>query len=744
MNKYLLLILLALATLSFRKPSGYRVTGSIRGGIEGMKIYLRYAGTRDNKLVDSAILHRGHFTFSGKLSSPRLCTILFKDTARTDRWGQDRLINVFMENTDITVQAPYDSLAKEIDLYGFNSSGIVSAVNVKGSASHDFYLRYHAQAAPMDKEKDELFDRYIRYLNPEKGETQQPRTVGMKLCRRMDVVDSIGKAQTLQFIRNNPTNEVTAYIALETLRSSKITTTDIDWLMTQFAEAKEKGAITQQFLAEAPNVKRTAVGSTLVDFTMKDTTGKAYPLSQFIGKGKYVLLECWASWCHPCRADIPHLKEDYAAYHPYGFEVISVSLDEKKDNWTKALDQEKMPWLQLSDLEAFQGALPTSYHINGIPACLFFDPQGKLVTRNMRGSWMDNWLLSLYGDHFSDQARDPVHVTAEMADLAAMDSAQVYIHYHKDTIPATDTVIARKGKFSWQADLSEPQRVFMMLPNRYWEFFAGNGENIRISADTNAQELHVEGSKVQAEWDAYSATLKDLTDQEEALYPKWGKGTKDEQAALERQLTDLRMQRRARANTYIAGHPASPVSTTLVSDRAQMGEYEDVKKIYEQLAPSARQTAAGRMIAARLILLHRSALGQPILDFTQNDVKGKPVRFSAFKGKYVLVDFWASWCGPCRAENPNVLKAYNAYKNKNFTVIGISLDDNGGKWKKAISDDHMPWTELSDLKGWRNELAAWYGIQGIPSNLLVGPDGKIIAKDLRGAALHEKLAALLN
>jgi peroxiredoxin len=282
-----------------------------------------------------------------------------------------------------------------------------------------------------------------------------------------------------------------------------------------------------------------------------------------------------------------------------------------------------------------------------------------------------------------------------------------------------------------------------MFSHRYVPFFAESG-NIKITGTADLKKTEIKGSKTQDESEAYDKSLKDLTDQEEPLYQKYGKVSKEEQIALEAKLNDLRMQKRARAGAYIAAHPASAFSISLVADRASMGEYKDVAAIYEKLDPSALQTAEGRKIAQRLTVLQKSALGEQILDFTQNDTEGKAVQFSAFKGKYVLVDFWASWCGPCRGENPNVLKAYNEYKDKNFTVVGISLDDKAENWKKAIKEDNMPWTELSDLKGWKNELATYYGIQGIPSNLLVAPDGKIVAKDLRGEALHAKLAELLN
>ena len=111
---------------------------------------------------------------------------------------------------------------------------------------------------------------------------------------------------------------------------------------------------------------------------------------------------------------------------------------------------------------------------------------------------------------------------------------------------------------------------------------------------------------------------------------------------------------------------------------------------------------------------------------------GRPVRLSSFRGKYVLLDFWASWCGPCRQESPNLVKAYNQFKNKNFTIIGISLDRQGGafNWMNAIKDDHLHWTQLSDLKFWNNAVAQLYFVQAIPKNFLIDPNGKIIAQDL--------------
>ncbi|WP_295122611.1 TlpA disulfide reductase family protein [uncultured Chitinophaga sp.] len=197
---------------------------------------------------------------------------------------------------------------------------------------------------------------------------------------------------------------------------------------------------------------------------------------------------------------------------------------------------------------------------------------------------------------------------------------------------------------------------------------------------------------------------------------------------------------------WIDKHKGSPLSAFVLSFYLRYRDMEKLEARYKELEPSAKKNAVAKKMQHSIDAAKATAIGKLAPEFTQNDTLGKPVALKDLRGKYVLIDFWASWCVPCRHENPAVVKAFNEYKDKNFTVLGVSLDrpDDKDKWIKAIHDDGLTWTHVSDLNWWDNAVSRLYDIRSIPANYLLDPEGKIVAKNLRGEDLEKKLAEVLK
>ena len=312
-----------------------------------------------------------------------------------------------------------------------------------------------------------------------------------------------------------------------------------------------------------------------------------------------------------------------------------------------------------------------------------------------------------------------------------------------------DSAVVTAGAFTFEGRQDEVVNRYITYTPKEGrgprvDFFLENG-NITVAMGENAS---VTGTPNNDIYQAYKTEAAALNKEMRALYEQTkAEGVTEEQKAeiekqyeeLDAKLTDLTFQ-------TIDANITNPVGIHLWPGNSYSMELEQLQALAAKVPAEYQSNERIAKLLSRIEILAKTAVGQKFTDFTLPDPEGNPMKLSDIiaKNKYTLIDFWASWCGPCRREMPNVVAAYKEYNKKGFGIVGVSLDSDAEAWKKAIKDMDMTWDHMSDVKGWQCEGAALYGVNSIPATVLVAQDGTIIARNLRGEAIKEKLAELLK
>jgi len=335
--------------------------------------------------------------------------------------------------------------------------------------------------------------------------------------------------------------------------------------------------------------------------------------------------------------------------------------------------------------------------------------------------------------------------------------AKLFLVYNR---MIADSAVLNNGAFAFNGSVSQPIEAYLTLnktgndftDDNYVKFYLETGGIIHVVSSDTLAKAKITGTKNNNDNEKYNILMAPIERRDGELETR-DTSASDEQKKSPQFLKELELankalenERKAANKKFIIENPSSLVSLDALYSFANYSDYNEVSSLFDKLSPEVKNSSGGKAYAQTIEKMHNVGVGSIAPDFTLPDTANKVVTLSSFRGKYLLLDFWASWCPICRESAPGVLKAYNSYRNKDFNILSVSLDKPGDrqKWLQAIHHDGLLWTQVSDLKFWQSPIVGLYKLTALPQNFLIDPNGKIVARDLDSEELSAKLAEIFG
>ena len=346
------------------------------------------------------------------------------------------------------------------------------------------------------------------------------------------------------------------------------------------------------------------------------------------------------------------------------------------------------------------------------------------------------------------QSKTEYTINGEVTDSSFEGQQVTLVEDVNNDMVAVDSTIVTNGKFTFKGETESPALRFISLDRSRTLIMLEPGK-INVKHDT---DFEVSGTPINDAFNTFNSKQNELNEEMMSISNEYrnaeadGTLTEELTAELVTKINDARDKGKSLLVDFIEANIKNELGEYMFKTSAGMFEVEDQKRILDMTSEDYKADKTVQRIIARIEAVENVAIGKDFVDITMENPEGETISLSDYagKGEYVFIDFWAAWCGPCINEMPNVVEAYKKYKGKGLEIVGVSLDQDKEMWIQGIKELEMTWPQMSDLKLWESEAVELYGFRGIPHTVLLDKEGKIIAKDLRGEALHEKLAELLD